>query len=572
MTFYTWLHFVSFLIYVILASYVLGRNIKAFINIITALLLLCFALWSFGNFMMFNEFSTLESSEIMLKIAAPGWIFFSSIYMLFIFELTGNKKVLNNRFVLSILILIPSVFLILALNKKMILCCDKTFFGYTGIWEKNIWVRLYYIYYISFFITGTILLIKYIFKEKSRNKKNSSLILLITMVFCFISGTISSVILKETKNYIPVEANNFLLIFAGGILYSMLKYEFLTVSTKNIFEKIIETMNDGIILIDANHNILEINETAKNIFKNSLIKYELREVFIDITRAEKVENKEISININKENKILLLSVFPIIISNEEMGYLIIFKDITDLKIAQIELEQTVKKLTEVNQELKRFADIAAHVLKEPVRTISTYVEYFTGKYTNKIDDDSEQCIKFIKENALKLNNLINGLYEYARSVSNLNFKLVDFKKIVYDVVALLDAKIKEKNAIIKIASDLPKLNADEVQIMRVFQNIIDNSIKFCDEQPEIEIKVNKTNGYYEFAILNNTDEIKEEDREKIFKIFHKMHNKGNNGLGIGLFLCKKIIEEHNGRIWVDKRKDGKKGNAFYFILPERNNT
>lgn len=469
--------------------------------------------------------------------------------------------------IVFILIFIPFIFFILALNKKMIICCDKTFFGYTGIWEKNLWVRLYYIYYISFFITGIIILIKYILKEKSRNKKNSALILLITMVFCFIIGTISSVILKETKNYIPVEANNFLLIFAGGIVYSMMKYEFLTVSAKNIFEKIIKTINDGIILIDRGYNILEINKAAEEIFKSSSIKYELREIFIDIARADKIENKEITVNINKENKILLLSVFPLIISNEEVGYLIVFKDITDLKKIQIELEHTVKKLTEANQELKRFADIAAHDLKEPVRTISTYVEYFTGKYKNKIDDDANQCIKFIKDNAIRLNNLINGLYEYARSVSNLNFKLVDFKKIIFDVVALLDAKIKEKNAIIKICVDLPKLNADEIQIMRVFQNIIDNSIKFCDEQPEIEIKVNRLNGYYEFAIINNTDEIIEEDRKKIFKIFYNKA-RGYNSLGIGLFMCKKIIEEHNGRIWVDKRKDGRKGNIFYFTLPE----
>lgn len=579
MTIWSGIHFISFVIYLLLFSYILGRNSKTYLNWLAAILFCCFALWSFSNAMMFNNFSTIESSKILLRIGALGWIFFSSVYLLFIFELTDEKKVSRSPVVIFLLFL-PSLVLYIACFLGGILqCCDKTYFGYTGRWLETIWAKLFYIYYFSFFLVATYFLFKYLKREINIRRKKTAIILMLTMIFCFITGTISSVILKIIRQYVPIEANVYLLVFAAGIIYSMQKYEFLSVTPVKAADLIINTMNDALILLNNEGKVTNLNKAAFEIFEcektkiedcnHILPKYLLQKIMKGIEKNGIITNEEVVIITLKDNiKTLLLSASTIKDKNEKLGYVCILKDITELKLAKHELEETILKLVNSNKELEQFAYIISHDLKEPLRMVSSYVQLLQKKYQDKLDANANDYIHFVVDGAKRMNDLIEGLLDYSRVLTKeMMFENVEIKYVVEEVLLNLKIKIEERKAIVKVKSDLPKVKANKINISRVFQNLIDNAIKFCRATPLVEINFEKKDNFYIFCIKDNGIGIDKKYKERIFDIFQRLNpRKEYDGIGIGLSICNKIIEKHNGKIWVESEGEGK-GSAFYFTLP-----
>lgn len=579
MTIWSWIHFISFVIYLLLFSYILGRSPKTYLNWLSAILIGCFAFWSFGNTMMFNNFSTIESSKIILKIGALGWIFFSSVYMLFIFELTNEKKASRSPVVLFLLFFSPLVLYVSYFTGGMSQCCDKTYFGYTGRWLGTIWTKLFYIYYSSFFLLGTYFLFKYSRRETNTSRKKTAIILMSTMVFCFITGTISSVILKAMRQYVPVEANVFVLVFAAGIIYSMHKYEFLSVTPVKAADLIINTMNDALILFNNEGKVINVNKATFEIFEcektriedcnYTLPEYLVQKIMTGIEKNGIIINEEVVITTLKDNKkTLLLSASVIKYKNETLGYVCILKDITELKLAKNELEKTILKLINSNKELEQFAYIISHDLKEPLRMVSSYVQLLQKKYQDKLDADANDYIHFAVDGAKRMHDLIEGLLDYSRVITNeMMFENVEIKCVVEEVLSILKIKIEERKAIVKVKSDLPKVKANKINISRVFQNLIDNAIKFCRVTPLIEINSERKDNFYIFCIKDNGIGIDKKHKERIFEIFQRLNPREEyDGTGIGLSICNKIIEKHKGKIWVESEGEGK-GSAFYFTLP-----
>lgn len=579
MTIWSWIHFISFVIHLFLLGYIIGRGNKIFLNWLAAILMGCFALWAFGNSMMFNNFVTIESGNVILKIEAPGWIFFSSVYLLFIFEFTGKQKLSRNPVVLFLLFLIPLVFYLSYLAGGMVICCDKTYFGLTGRWLDTIWAKLFYLYYSSFFFTGTYFLFDFFLHEKDSRKKNISLILMLTMLICFIAGTISSVILKIKREYTPLEADIYVLLFAAGVVYSMIKYEFLSITPTKAADLILNTMNDALILLDKDGRVIDANNAAFTIFEcdktriedcsHALPDYLLEKIKNGIQKHRVIVNDEIVVTTPKNNKkILLLSASILQHKKQIIGYVCILKDVTELKLAKNELEETILKLFKSNKELEQFAYIVSHDLKEPLRMVSSYVQLLQKKYKDKLDSDANDYIYYAVDGAKRMNELIEGLLDYSRVLTKeMIFEEVDLKKIIDEVLINLKFKIEEKKAIIKIKSDLPIIKANKINIMRVFQNLIENGLKFCKDKPILEIFSEKKDNYYLFGIKDNGIGINNENRDRIFEIFQRLHSRNEyEGAGIGLSICKKIIERHNGKIWVESEGEGK-GSTFYFTIP-----
>lgn len=579
MTIWSWVHFISFVIYLFLFGYIIGRGPKIFLNWLAATLMGCFALWAFGNAMMFNNFSTIESSDTILKIGAIGWIFFSSVYLLFILEFTENKKISRSPVILSLLFFIPLIIYILYFTGNMVQCCDKTYFGYTGRWLGTIWTKLFYFYYSSFFFMGTYFLFDFFLHQKEKIKKNISLILMVTMLICFILGSISSIILKAIRQYTPVEADIYVLLFAAGIIYSMLKYEFLSITPTKAADLIINTMSDALILLDKDGKVKNVNKAAFAIFECDKTHIEDCNYALPEYLAEKIKsgiknygiiiNEEIIITTLKDNKkTLLLSANVLKNKNEMLGYVCVLKDITELKMTQNELERTIVKLVKSNKELEQFAYIISHDLKEPLRMVSSYVQLLEKKYKDKLDNDANDYIYYAVDGAKRMDELINGLLDYSRILTKEMLPdNVDIREVINEVLFNLKVRIEEKNALINIKTDLPLVKANRINIIRVFQNLIDNGLKFCKEKPVIEIFSDKKDDYYIFCVKDNGIGINKECGERIFEIFQRLNTREEfEGIGIGLSICKKIIERHNGKIWVESEGAGR-GSAFYFTLP-----
>ncbi|MGD0282753.1 MAG: ATP-binding protein [Dissulfurispiraceae bacterium] len=239
---------------------------------------------------------------------------------------------------------------------------------------------------------------------------------------------------------------------------------------------------------------------------------------------------------------------------------------TELKEAHKEIEKTVSELRRSNEELKQFAYIASHDLQEPLRMIASYLQLIERRYKGKLDKDADEFIAFAVEGAGRLQNMIIGLLAYSRiETKGKPLEEVDSSEVLGYAISNLKIAIEESGALIT-ADRLPVVKADAVQLVQVFQNLMENAIKFRrDDPPGIHVSAVLEGTDWVFSVRDNGIGIDQEYEDRIFNIFQRLHGKEYRGVGIGLSLCRRIIERHGGRIWFESETG--KGTTFYFTIP-----
>ncbi|MCU0632926.1 MAG: PAS domain S-box protein [Methanolinea sp.] len=247
----------------------------------------------------------------------------------------------------------------------------------------------------------------------------------------------------------------------------------------------------------------------------------------------------------------------------------IIRDITDRKMEEQQLKEFADNLKRSNEDLELFVTIATHDLQEPLRGIVAYSQLLLNYCKHGKSPQMEKYLKVIENSGLQMSQLVNDLRMYSRvRTRGDQFIPVDIQKVLSNALNNLQLAIKETQVVIT-HDELPIVHADATQVTQVFQNIIDNAIKFCGEGivPEIHISANPEDGMWQFAIRDNGIGIPEEYYNKIFILFERLHGRDTYpGTGLGLALCKRIIERHGGRIWVESEIG--KGSTFYFTLPK----
>lgn len=247
------------------------------------------------------------------------------------------------------------------------------------------------------------------------------------------------------------------------------------------------------------------------------------------------------------------------------GYVKITRDLTEKRKAEAELQLKSEELKRSNAELEQFAYVASHDLQEPLRMVSSYVQLLAKRYNDKLDKDANDFIGFAVDGTNRMRNLINGLLEYSRVNRIKPFEWINLNELLDQISKDLDVDIK-KNSVEILFKNLPPIYGDTVLIWQLFQHLITNAIKFRSEKkPIIIIEGKKTNGEYLFSIKDNGIGIQKEYRDKIFVIFQRLHAKDKYpGTGMGLAICKKIVERHGGQIWVESETG--EGSTFYFTI------
>jgi len=244
------------------------------------------------------------------------------------------------------------------------------------------------------------------------------------------------------------------------------------------------------------------------------------------------------------------------------------QDITERKEYEEKLRQNNIQLDLKNKELEQFAFIASHDLQEPLRTISSFTELLTEEYSAKMDANANTYVRFISQSANHMRDLISGLLEYSRIGNNRVLMKTDCNVILNNVLNNLYANITESGMTFN-TDPLPVLIAYPMELELLFQNLVNNSIKFRkkDIRPELRITVQKKNDEWIFSFADNGIGIDPKYYEKIFLLFQRLHTRDvYKGYGIGLSHCKKIVELHNGKIWVESKPG--EGSVFYFTIPE----
>jgi len=240
----------------------------------------------------------------------------------------------------------------------------------------------------------------------------------------------------------------------------------------------------------------------------------------------------------------------------------------ELVITNEQLHQKTEDLIRSNKELEQFAYVASHDLQEPLRMVTSYVQLLSQRYKDKLDQDANEFIDFAANGARHMYQLINDLLAYSRVGTHGNpFELVDCEEVFHKSVSNLKVAVEESGA--EVTHDpLPKAMADFSQLEQLFQNLIGNGIKFHGEKPpRVHISARTNGDHWVFSVRDNGIGIAPEYKERIFVIFQRLHVKDKYpGTGIGLAICKKIVERHGGHIWVESEPE--KGATFYFTLPK----
>jgi PAS domain S-box-containing protein len=250
----------------------------------------------------------------------------------------------------------------------------------------------------------------------------------------------------------------------------------------------------------------------------------------------------------------------------------VFDDITERKRAEEELRRTLEELKYSNAELEQFAYVASHDLQEPLRMVSSYMQLLAKRYQGKLDRDADEFIAFAVDGAKRMQTLINDLLTFSR-VGRRGKPLVftSCEEAIEEAISNLQIAIEESGASLTYET-LPQVQGDPTQLVQLFQNLLSNAIKFRGPEPPcIYVGVRQEDTEWIFSVRDNGIGIDPKFADRIFVIFQRLHHRESYpGTGIGLAICKRIVQRHGGRIWVESQPG--RGATFCFTLPSKETT
>jgi PAS domain S-box-containing protein len=382
-------------------------------------------------------------------------------------------------------------------------------------------------------------------------------------------------------------------------------------------EAIIESMSDGVIVLDLRDRVMDLNPAAQRLVgqtASETVGHPIEQIWPDWAALDerlqgKASNSEtMMLDLEDERRTYDVRVSSLADKHGQfISRVIVLRDITALKAihealrtAQGELEQRVQKRTaelaqvntalrieiaerqraekaleryaaelqRSNQELQQFAYVASHDLQEPLRMVTSYVQLLAQRYRGQLDADADDFIAFAVDGATRMQQLIKGLLAYSRvGTRGQPFEPTDCQSALDQALADLKVTLEESGAIVT-HDPLPTVMADATQLGQLFQNLIGNAIKFQNRRPpQIHVGAEQQDDEWLFWVQDNGIGIEPQYAERIFLIFQRLHTRDEYpGTGIGLAICKRIVERHGGRIWVESEPG--QGSRFYFTIPE----
>ena len=372
---------------------------------------------------------------------------------------------------------------------------------------------------------------------------------------------------------------------------------------------IVASSEDAVVSKDLHSIIKSWNKGAERIFGYTAeevmgrsvellippeLKHEEVQILHKIRRGDRIEHYE-TIRVRKDGKRIPVSLSVSPVKNavgEIIGAAKIARDITDKKRAEEEicrlnqhLEQRIQertrelenantqlveqavRLARTNAELERFVYVSSHDLQEPLRMISGFTQLLAQRYQGKLGADADDFINYAVDGADRMSRLIKDLLKYSLlGTQAIRSAPVDFEELWYRAVMDLKVSIEESGAVLT-HDPLPTLMGDATQLGQVLQNLLANAIKFTRATPQIHVCAEQKGQEWVFGVRDNGIGIEPQYTERIFEVFRRLHTRSEYpGTGIGLAICKRVIETHGGRMWIESEYG--KGSTFYFTLPD----
>jgi PAS domain S-box-containing protein len=361
------------------------------------------------------------------------------------------------------------------------------------------------------------------------------------------------------------------------------------VQMESRYRGLLEAAPDAMVVVNQDGEIVLLNVQAEKQFgyrRDELVGQKVKNIIpegfaerliADGTRtAAEAVAQQIGTGIELKGRRKYGSEFPIEImlspleSPEGILVTAAIRDITERKKSEEHLVQTVGELKRSNDELQQFAYVASHDLQEPLRMVASYTQLLAKRYKGRLDSEADEFIAYAVDGSTRMQGLIQDLLAYSRSGTNEKaLREISTEKALKDALSNLRATIQESDALVTHDS-LPAVTSDDTQLVQVFQNLVGNAIKYRSaEVPHVHVSATKNGGKdWIFSVRDNGLGIDPQYFQRIFVLFQRLHGREQfKGTGIGLTICKKIVERLGGRIWVESQPE--KGSIFYFSLPER---
>ena len=354
--------------------------------------------------------------------------------------------------------------------------------------------------------------------------------------------------------------------------------------TRYLLAAIVDSSDDAIISNNLNGIVTSWNKAAGRLFGYTAEEmlgrpvtvlaapdrlYEMPAILQRIRQGERVEHYE-TLRRAKDGKLLNISLTVSPIHNADgaiIGASKIARDITQQKRMEEALLKQSDIMARSNIDLQEFAYVISHDLQEPLRTITAFSQLLQQRYPGKLDEDADEFIGYVTAAAARMSELIRDLLAYSRLNEGAEAEVysVSATVAVQWALANLERAIADSGALVDFA-DLPSVKVDKAQLVLLFQNLIGNSVKYRSAQPpRIHIEAGGDDHSVLFSVSDNGVGIAKEYHEKIFGLFKRLHGNTVAGTGMGLAVCRKIVERYGGKIWVESQAG--QGSTFRFVLP-----
>lgn len=236
---------------------------------------------------------------------------------------------------------------------------------------------------------------------------------------------------------------------------------------------------------------------------------------------------------------------------------------------ELRVNARTEELSRSNEELRQFAYAASHDLKEPMRTIASYTQLLNQRYSNALDENGQEFLNYVSDAVRRMDALLTDLLTYSQHLGSMpvRFETVNSEAVLTGVLMNLDALIKETGATVTHDPLPVEVNANFAQLSQLFQNLVSNALKYRQSglKPAVHISAVEQDGFIRFSVRDNGVGIDPKYQEQVFGIFKRLHGREYPGTGMGLAICKKIVERHGGRLWVESQPG--EGSTFLFTLP-----
>lgn len=346
---------------------------------------------------------------------------------------------------------------------------------------------------------------------------------------------------------------------------------------------LLETSLDPLVTISAEGKLTDVNravESVTGIARNELLGSNFSDYFTEPEKAEEGYKKALAEGEIRDYPLTIRHVSgkttdvlynATVYRDKEgaiQGVFAAARDVTEIRKVQEKQRMLIDELERSNKELEQFAYVASHDLQEPLRMISSYTQLLARRYKDRLDSDANEFIGFAVDGSVRMQALINSLLTYSRvGRRGSPFADVDCHVVVAEAIVNLKAAVEESGALI-VTDELPVVYGDEMQLVQLFQNLIGNSVKFhSDESPRVRISVKDEGPDWVFSITDNGIGIDPQYQDRVFVIFQRLNPREEYaGTGMGLAICKKIVERHGGKIWFESEPG--RGSVFSFTIPK----